>query len=99
MAYWEQLSEVLNREVVDDRDRFFMAMLKPLRIEKGTAFEPDERQKKILKEGAHVGEAMAKANTFHKRFDGVQYTEGSTWHFILPPVNSRLPESRLSRHH
>jgi hypothetical protein len=92
LAYWEYLAEVLNREVVDDRDRFFMAMLKPLGIEKGTAFEPDDRQKKILKEGAYVGEAMAKANTFHKRFDGVQYTEGSTWHFILlAELDQRMP--------
>ena len=92
LAYWELLSDVLNREAVDDRDRFFMAMLKPLGIEKGTAFEPDERQKKILKEGAYVCEAMAQANTFHKRFDGVKYTEGSTWHFILlAELDQRMP--------
>jgi hypothetical protein len=40
-----------------------------------------------------VGEAMAKANTFHKRFEGVQYTPGSTWHFILlAELNQRLPD-------
>ena len=37
-------------------------MLKPLGIEKGKPFQPDERQKKILIEAALVGEAMAKAN-------------------------------------
>ena len=28
MAFWEWLHEILNREVVEERDRFFMAMLK-----------------------------------------------------------------------
>ena len=62
MAYWERLHEILNREVVADRDRLFMAMLKRIGIEKGKPFNPDERQKKLLEEAAFVGEAMAKAN-------------------------------------
>ncbi|GAG38296.1 unnamed protein product, partial [marine sediment metagenome] len=62
MAYWERLHEILNREVVAERDRLFMAMLKRVGIEKGRPFDPDERQKKLLEEAAFVGEAMAKAN-------------------------------------
>src|SRR5580704_12898562 len=50
--------------LLKDRDRFCMAMLRPLGIEKGQPFKPDERQKKILTEGAFVGEAMAKADSF-----------------------------------
>jgi hypothetical protein len=49
---------------VAERDRFFMAMLKPLDIEKGKIFKPDDRQKRILTETTLVGEAMAKANDF-----------------------------------
>jgi ribosomal protein L6 len=41
-----------------------MAMLKPLGIEKGKPFQPDERQTKLLTEAVLVGEAMAKANDF-----------------------------------
>src|SRR4029077_1043711 len=73
MKYWEQLAEVIQREPVEDRDRFFMAMLRPLGIEKGKPFQPDERQKKILTEGAFIGEAMAKANTFDMRFPNIRY--------------------------
>jgi hypothetical protein len=62
MAFWERLHEILNREVVAERDRFFMAMLKRLGIEKGKPFNPTARQKKLLEEAAFVGEAMAKAN-------------------------------------
>jgi hypothetical protein len=68
MEYWERLAAVMQREPVEDRDRFFMAMLKPLGIEKGQPFKPDERQKRILTEGASVGEAMAKADSWDTRF-------------------------------
>jgi hypothetical protein len=64
MEYWQRLDEVIQREPIDERDRFFHAMLKPLGIEKGKPFKPDARQTKILTQAALVGEAMAKANTF-----------------------------------
>ena len=59
MAYWERLADIINNEVVQEHDRVMMAMLKPLGIEKGKPFNPNERQKKILTEAALVGEAMA----------------------------------------
>ena len=42
MTYWERLADVLNREPVAERDRFFMAMLRPLGIEKGQALQTDQ---------------------------------------------------------
>ena len=45
LGYYEVLADILLREPVAERDRFFMAMLKPLGIEKGKSFEPDDRQK------------------------------------------------------
>ena len=62
MGYWQCLDEVIQREPIDERDRFFHAMLKPLGIEKGKPFKPDARQTKILTEAAIVGEAMARVN-------------------------------------
>ena len=78
MAYWERLSDILNQEVVSERDRFFMAMLRRVGIEKGKPFSPDERQRKILEEAALVGEAMAKANDLAKR-DTEPYWPGASW--------------------
>jgi hypothetical protein len=66
LAYFERLAEILGREPVAERDRFFMAMLKPLGIGKGEPFAPDERQRRILEQAALIGEAMAKANDFEK---------------------------------
>jgi hypothetical protein len=81
MEYWERLGDILNRETVFERDRFFMAMLKPLGIEKGKSFKPDERQIRILTEAVFVGEAMAKANDFAKRMESAHYVDSVQWHF------------------
>ena len=41
LAYWECLHDIYQSEVVDERDRFYMAMLRQLGIEKGKPFTPD----------------------------------------------------------
>jgi hypothetical protein len=83
MDYWEQLATVLEREPVQDRDRFFMAMLKPLGIEHGKPFKPDARQTRILSEAAEVGELMAKANSFDKRFPDSRYRADAHWDYVI----------------
>jgi hypothetical protein len=88
MEHWVRLADILNREPVFERDRLFMAMLKPLGIEKGKRFNPDEHQTKILTEAAFVGEAMAKANDFfNPRLEASHYVEGSRWEYatVSPP--------------
>jgi hypothetical protein len=82
MAYWDSLNEVIQRNPVDERDRFFMAQLKFLGIEKGGPFEPDDRQTKLLEDGVVVGEAMAKANTTDKRVEP-PFWEGTNWKHAL----------------
>lgn len=83
MEFWERLAAVIEHEPVQDRDRFFMAMLRPLGIEKGKPFHPDERQEKILAQAAFVGEAMAKANSFDKRFAGARYRPDAHWDYVI----------------
>ena len=90
--YFERLAEGLQKEPVAERDRFFMAMLKPLGIEKGKPFNPTPEQKKILTEAALVGEAMAKANDFfNPRLEDSHYVKGSYWEFatVSPPDQRR----------
>ena len=81
MDYWQRLSDIISKEPVEERDRFFMAMLKPLGIEKGKPFNPSDRQKRILMDGLLVGEAMAKAIDFKKtpRLEDAHYLDGSRW--------------------
>jgi hypothetical protein len=83
IEYWERLAQVINEEPVEARDRFFMAMLRPLGIEKGKPFNPDARQKKLLLDAAVVGEAMAKANSFDKRIAGARYRDDARWDYLL----------------
>ena len=83
MAYWESLANALADESVQERDRFFMAMLKPLGIEKGKSFAPTARQQKILADAAVTGELMAKANTYAKRFEDA-YWPGTHWKGTIP---------------
>ena len=83
MAYWERLADIINKEVVQEHDRVMMATLKPLGIEKGKPFQPNERQQKILTEAALVGEAMVKAITFEKRFDDVLYRAETHWKYPM----------------
>jgi hypothetical protein len=83
MQFWERLAMVIEHEPVQDRDRFFMAMLRPLGIEKGKPFRPDERQRKLLLEAAFVGEAMAKASSFDKRFAGTRYRPDAHWDYLI----------------
>lgn len=91
IGYFEVLADILGREPVAERDRFFMAMLKPLGLEKGKPFAPDERQKKILTEAVLVGEAMAKANDFfNPRLEQSHYADGSAWEIATTsPVDQR----------
>jgi hypothetical protein len=82
MAFWERLHEILNRETVEERDRFFMAFLRRVGIEKGKPFKPDDRQRKLLEEAAFVGEAMAKASDLAKR-STEPYWKGASWKLAL----------------
>lgn len=73
MAYWARLNEVLQVEPVKAEDRHFMAMLKPLGIEKGKPFQPTGAQTRALTDGAEIGQLMAIANSFDKRFPTAAY--------------------------
>ena len=95
MAYWETLARALANEPVHERDRFFIAMLKPLGIEKGKPFQPNARQQKILTDAAQMGELMAKANTYTKRFEDT-YWPGTHWKDLLA-VNTTQREDAFEQ--
>jgi hypothetical protein len=83
LAYWEAVNEVVQRETVEERDRFFYAMLRDLGIEKGKPFKPDDRQKKVLEDAALLGEQIAKVVVYEKRFIGNYYRPDARWQFAL----------------
>lgn len=83
LAYWERLADIIQREPVMERDRVMMGMLQPLGLEKGKPFAPDERQRKILEDGAKIGELFAQANAFDGRAPGAQYRSGAQWRYVI----------------
>ncbi len=83
MAYWDAFKKILDREVVAERDRLMLSMLDSLGLKKGEAFNPNERQKRILKEAAVVGYAMGKAISFDKRFDNLVPYKGTHFENVM----------------
>lgn len=81
--YWQLLADVLDKEPVEERDRFFHAMLKPLGIEKGKPFKPDARQKKILTEAAQLGFLMAQTISMAPRLANASSYSGTHWEWVL----------------
>ena len=92
-----RLHDIYQREIVDERDRFYLAMLKQLGIEKGKPFDPDDRLREILTEATAAGELMAQANTFAKRFDGSRYWPDRQWDLAIVLDNSAQRGDGLRR--
>ncbi|MCY1176771.1 hypothetical protein D9M73_170550 [compost metagenome] len=83
MEYWQRLHQIIQREPVNERDRFYMAMLASLGIEKDKPFAPTQAQRQALEQGAQMGELIAKANAFAKRFPKARYWPDRQWDTVL----------------
>ena len=89
LDYWSTLHRIYQSEVVDERDRFFLAMMRQLGIVKGQPFTPNDRLTKILIQASAAGELMAQANTFVKRFPGATYWPDRRWDLAIMLDNSQ----------
>lgn len=83
ITYFAGLSEILAPEPVDERDRFFLAMLRPLGIIPGQPFAPDERQTQILQDAAVVGHAMSQTIDVANRLPGAHVVPDAYWEYAL----------------
>jgi hypothetical protein len=81
LDYWKYLSEVIQPEPVEERDKVMLGMLAPLGIGKGKAFTPTDRQKRILIDAAQMGELMARTNAFDKRLPYAAAYPGKHWEY------------------
>ena len=84
LAYWERLSEIIQREPLQERDRMVMAMLQPLGIERGRDFAPTARQRRLLEDGALVGELMARAVSFKGCERDSHFRPETRWREVHP---------------
>ncbi len=82
-AYWEAVNELVQREAVEDRDRFYYAMLRDLGIEKGRPFAPSPEQRQLLEDAALLGEHIQRVKGYEKRNIGHHYRKDAGWEFAL----------------
>ncbi len=85
IEYWARLANVIDNNPVQEHDRFFMAMLKPLGIEKGKPFQPDARQTAILEEAVALGDAMARNVMYEntQRETDTTAFPGTRWEWVI----------------
>jgi hypothetical protein len=83
VTYFERLASILEVEPVEPRDYMMMAMLRFLGIKPGAKFNPNTEQNEILTEAALVGEAISRAQSYQKRFEGARVWEGKRWEYSL----------------
>jgi hypothetical protein len=94
LAYWKMLAEIVNQEPVREVDKIMMAMLAPLGIEKDKPFKPDDRQRKILTEGAALGEMFTRNIQVNPRYSQ-PYWKGTSWYKSFDFVTSQKTDVML----
>ncbi|WP_164635746.1 DUF1254 domain-containing protein [Rhodopseudomonas sp. BR0G17] len=80
--FFEYLADGLSDVRVEPQDKLMYAMLKPLGLEPGKSFQPNERQRRILLKAADTGAAMMANMAFANRFDGRRYWPDREWEKI-----------------
>lgn len=68
-SFYEHLAEWINEEHIDMLDEETKGLFASIGIEKGKAFAPDERMKKILTEAVAIGNAAARSIVWYPRTD------------------------------
>ena len=72
VTYYARLAEVVQREPSGVFTAYQKGLLKAVGIEKGAPFRPDDRMRALLAEGIEIGDAIAKANAYACRLEGVR---------------------------
>jgi hypothetical protein len=80
--FFEYLADGLSDVRVEPEDKLMYAMLKPLGLQPGKSFNPDERQRRILAKASETGAAMMANMAYANRFDGRQYWPDREWEKI-----------------
>lgn len=70
--FFERLAEIVQYEPSGAFTPAQLGLLKAIGIEKGRRFEPDERMRRLMREGIDIGDAIAKANAYACRLEGVR---------------------------
>jgi len=83
IAYFDLLNQVIQYEPSSAFTAYELGLLKALGIEKGKPFAPDARMKKLLAEGITIGDAIAKANAYANRLEGVRIYPDRKYEYLF----------------
>ncbi|MGD9031446.1 MAG: DUF1254 domain-containing protein [Desulfobacteraceae bacterium] len=83
VTYFELLDKIVQYEPLSAFTAYELGLLKSLGIEKGKQFSPDARMKKLLAEGVQIGDAIAKANAYAARLEGVRAYPDRKYEYIF----------------
>jgi hypothetical protein len=85
--YWPRavkaLSFVSANKDIDPDASLVLSLLQPLGITQGKPFQPDARQRRILKEAAEMAALQSQVISFSPRFPNVRYYPGTQWEWVL----------------
>lgn len=81
--FFEELAEVVQYEPGGAFTPYELGLLKSLGIEKDKPFAPDERLKRLMIEGLTIGDAIAKANAYANRLEGVRYYPDRKYEYLF----------------
>jgi hypothetical protein len=72
MRFFELLHQIVTYEPASAFTPYQLGLLRALGIEKGKPFAPDARLRRLLEDGLVIGDAIAKANAYANRLEGVR---------------------------
>lgn len=72
ISYLERLAEIVQYEPAGAFTPYQLGLLKAIGIEKGRPFEPSDRTRELFVDGIEIGDAIAKANAYACRLEGVR---------------------------
>ena len=78
-SFWELLDKVIQEEPSAGSDPTTLGLFASIGIEKGKAFNPDERMKKILTDAANIGAVTARTLAFKLRDKDAFFYPDSHW--------------------
>lgn len=95
LEFWKLLNDLYQEEPTREQDKALAAFLEPLGIGRGKNFDLDERQQKILQQGAALGELMLRNMQVNPRF-AEPYWPGTNWYksfdFTVPQITDEKIE-------
>lgn len=81
--YWERLADIIQDEVVQERDRALLGMAALIGIEKGVQFAPDEALREILNEAEKVAWAMCNTLSFASEVPRALAYDDRQWEYCF----------------